>query len=90
MTKYEYASRLMDLYVAGYDIMEVWYEGSRLLFHDVMENNDIACTVIHFEYDGNHQTGRYVIPFDNNFFVMNIVSDHSTGGKGIQWSIENE
>jgi len=90
MTKYEYASRLMDLYVAGYDIMEYWYEGSRLLFHDVMNNNDVACTVITFEYNGNHQSGRYVIPFNDDYFVMNIVSDHSTSGKGIQWSIENE
>jgi len=90
MTKYEYASLLMDLYVARYDITEYLHEGSRMLFHDVMKDNDVSCTVIKFEYDGNHQKGRYVIPFDSKFIVMNIVSDHSTGGKGIQWSIENE
>ncbi len=86
MTKFEYGREIMALYTSAYKLTEFWYEGSRLLFHEVMENNDIACTVIHFEYDGNDQMGRYVIPFDDDFFVMNITNNHRRNN--FDWSIE--
>jgi len=87
MTNHEYAMKLISLYTALYEIEQYKYDNIRKLFHECLEDNDIEFSVVKYEYDENHQSGRYVIIFNDDFFVMNVESKHHGY---IKWSIENE
>lgn len=76
MTNYEAARTLMKIYKNRYIISEEMDEGVHLTFHEVMDMNEIEVSVIKFEYDGNEQSGRYVIPHNGDFFVLNIHVHH--------------
>lgn len=93
MTNYESARLLVTLYETRFNISEEQDGGgSHLTFHEVMDMNDIEVCLIDFEYDGNGQSGRYVIPHDGDFFVLNLSVQHRNRHNivYVKWNIENE
>jgi len=87
MTNHEYAMKLISLYTALYEIEQHKYDNIWKSFHECLDDNDIEFSVVKYEYDGNHQKGRYVIIFNDDFFVITVESKHHGY---IKWSIENE